>query len=118
MVRLSPAFDKSATPDMLAAARCHDFRSQPPAACQNPYRTPDLGSYPRRSCSSAPSISSWSGYSAGSCYPSLTTFPIGATGSRQAVSGKVVATGQVAVSIAGERPGVPWQAPEPERRGN
>ena len=27
-----------------------------------------------------------------------------------AVSGKVVATGQVAVSISGERPGVPWQA--------
>jgi uncharacterized protein (TIGR00369 family) len=30
-----------------------------------------------------------------------------------AVSGKVVATGQVAVSISGERPGVPWQAQEP-----
>jgi uncharacterized protein (TIGR00369 family) len=29
---------------------------------------------------------------------------------RGAASGKVVATGQVAVSIAGERPGVPWQA--------
>ena len=28
-----------------------------------------------------------------------------------AVSGKVVATGQVAVSIAGERPGAPWQTP-------
>ena len=27
-----------------------------------------------------------------------------------AASGKVVATGQVAVSICGERPGVPWQA--------
>ena len=27
-----------------------------------------------------------------------------------AVSGKVVATGQVAVSISSERPGVPWQA--------
>jgi uncharacterized protein (TIGR00369 family) len=27
-----------------------------------------------------------------------------------AASGKVVATGQVAVSISGERPGVPWQA--------
>jgi len=26
------------------------------------------------------------------------------------ISGKVVATGQVAVSISGERPGVPWQA--------
>jgi acyl-coenzyme A thioesterase PaaI-like protein len=35
-----------------------------------------------------------------------------------AVSGKVVATGQVAVSIAGERPGAPWQAPEPVPRGN
>jgi uncharacterized protein (TIGR00369 family) len=36
-----------------------------------------------------------------------------------AVSGKVVATGQVAVSIAGERPGAPWQAsPEPGPRGN
>ena len=30
-----------------------------------------------------------------------------------AISGKVVATGQVAVSIDGERPGVPWQAHEP-----
>jgi acyl-coenzyme A thioesterase PaaI-like protein len=27
-----------------------------------------------------------------------------------ATSGKLVATGQVAVSISGERPGVPWQA--------
>ncbi len=35
-----------------------------------------------------------------------------------AVSGKVVATGQVAVSIAGERPGVPWQAPKPVPRAN
>jgi uncharacterized protein (TIGR00369 family) len=30
-----------------------------------------------------------------------------------AISGKVVATGQVAVSIDGERPGVPWRAHEP-----
>jgi uncharacterized protein (TIGR00369 family) len=29
---------------------------------------------------------------------------------RGAASGKVVATGQVSVSIAGERPGAPWQA--------
>jgi len=29
-----------------------------------------------------------------------------------------VATGQIAVSIAGERPGVPWQAPEPVPRAN
>ena len=30
-----------------------------------------------------------------------------------AISAKVVATGQVAVSIDGERPGVPWQGREP-----
>ncbi len=29
-----------------------------------------------------------------------------------AASGQVVATGQVAVSISGERPGAPWQADE------
>jgi hypothetical protein len=29
-----------------------------------------------------------------------------------------VLSGQVAVSIAGERPGVPWHAPEPVPRGN
>ena len=32
-----------------------------------------------------------------------------------AASGKVVATAQVAVSIAGERPGVPWRPAEPVR---
>lgn len=32
-----------------------------------------------------------------------------------AVSGKAVATGQVAVSISGERPGVPWLPPGPGR---
>ena len=30
-------------------------------------------------------------------------------------SGKIVATGQVAVSISGERPGAPWLAPGPRR---
>jgi uncharacterized protein (TIGR00369 family) len=34
-----------------------------------------------------------------------------------ATSGKVVATGQVAVSISGERPGVPWARAEPEAAG-
>jgi len=34
-----------------------------PAACQNPCRASDLGFYPRRSCSFASSISSWSGCS-------------------------------------------------------
>ena len=33
-----------------------------------------------------------------------------------AVSGKVVAAGQVAVSIAGERAGVPWQEPAPRAK--